>query len=64
MGLIMQYFLLVALVVGLLIGSPIASIIAVNTLFSLDIPITMGTWFASFWLTSILGSGVIKARAK
>ena len=60
----MQYFIILAVVIVFVIGSPIASILALNTLFGLEIPITLGTWFASFWLTSILGSAVIKTRVK
>lgn len=60
----MQYIIIFAIVIAFVIGSPIASILAVNTLFSLSIPITIETWFASFWLTSILGSSIIKTKVK
>ena len=60
----MQYVFMFGLVILMLIGSPIASILAVNTLFGLTIPVTIETWFASFWLTSILGSSIISTKAK
>ncbi len=60
----MQYIIMIIIVLAVIIGSPIASILSVNTLFNLAIPVTIETWFASFWLTSILGSAVIKTRAK
>ena len=60
----MQYFVIFAIVIAMVIGGPIASIEALNVLFNLSIPITIQTWLASFWLTSILGSSFVKARTK
>jgi len=62
----MGKFLFVILFVGaVVIGGPIASILALNTLFpTLAIPVTIETWFASFWLTSILGSSIVSTKAK
>ncbi len=60
----MQYILVIAVVLALIIGSPIATILALNALFSLNIEITLATWFASFWLTSLFGGSVVKATAK
>ncbi|MFZ9404031.1 MAG: hypothetical protein ACO25Q_06900 [Sediminibacterium sp.] len=60
----MQYFIIFALVIAIVIGGPIASIWSLNALFNLTIPVTIETWLASFWLTSILGSSIIKTKAK
>ena len=60
----MKYLFIIAIVLGIIIGGPIATIWALNTLFSLSIPVSIETWLASFWLTSILGSSVIKTKAK
>ena len=60
----MKYLLIIAIVLGIIIGGPIASIWALNTLFSLSIPVSIETWLASFWLTSILGSSAIKTKTK
>lgn len=60
----MQVLILALLVIGIVVGGPIATIVSLNVLFGLNIEVTMVTWLASFWLTSILGSSVIKARTK
>lgn len=60
----MKYILIIAIVLAIVIGGPIASIWSLNALFNLSIPVTLETWLASFWLTSILGSSVVKAKAK
>jgi hypothetical protein len=56
----MKYLFIIAIVLGIIIGGPIATIWALNTLFSLSIPVSIETWLASFWLTSIIGSSAIK----
>jgi hypothetical protein len=38
----------------ILVASPMASIWAINTLFSLTIPFTLQTWLAATWLTILL----------
>ena len=58
----MQYIFIVAVILALIIGGPIATILSLNTLFSLNIPIDIGTWFASFWLTSIVSSSIVKSK--
>jgi hypothetical protein len=60
----MQYIIIIVIALGLIIGGPIASIWSLNALFNLAIPVTIETWLASFWLTSILGSSIIKTKAK
>ena len=60
----MQYIIIIAIVLAIIIGGPIASILSLNALFNLAIPVTIETWLASFWLTSILGSSIIKTKAK
>ena len=50
---IMTNFLIVIFVILLVAFAPIASIEAVNLLFGTNIPITLTTWLASFWLTLV-----------
>lgn len=46
-------FVVVLAAVFIFVG-PIFSILALNTLFGLSIPVNVYTWLASFWLTMIL----------
>jgi hypothetical protein len=63
MGLIMGKILFIVLVaLAIVIGGPIATILSLNTLFGLNIDVNATTWLASFWLTSIIGSSVIKKK--
>lgn len=41
---------LIIFVAALIIGGPLATIWALNTLFSLTIPTTFWTWLATLWL--------------
>ena len=41
---------LAVLIVLLIAIGPIFTIMALNTLFPLDIPLTVGTWCAALWL--------------
>lgn len=47
---------LLVLLVGLFIGGPLITIWALNTLFSLNIPINLFTWIATCWVVFILTS--------
>lgn len=49
---------LIVLAIALLIASPIISIWALNTLFALNIPTTVATWFAVLWIQLIFGGNV------
>ena len=46
------------LVIVLILVSPIFSIWALNTLFSLAIPTNLWTWLAMFWLHVVIGGSV------
>lgn len=46
----MKQVLLLVFLVGMLILSPILTILSVNVLFGLALPLTFSTWFATFWL--------------
>lgn len=50
---IMTNFSIVIFLILLVAFAPIASIEAVNLLFGTNIPITLTTWLASFWLTLV-----------
>ena len=41
---------LILLVIALVTIGPIFTILALNTLFTLSIPITFWTWLSTFWL--------------
>lgn len=60
----MQYFLMFSIVLAMVIGGPLATIWSINTLFGLSIEVTIATWFASFWLTSLFGGAIIKTKMK
>lgn len=40
-----------AIIIALIIFGPLITIWAINLLFGLTIPMNIGTWFASFWLS-------------
>ena len=45
---------LILLVIALVVVGPIFTILALNTLFTLSIPITFWTWLSTAWLGFIL----------
>ena len=49
----------VIMILVMIIGSPFATIWAVNTLFGTGIPITLTTWLAAFWINLGFGTGKI-----
>jgi len=53
----MSYFIVLSLFVFI---CPVFSITALNTLFGLGIPLTVGTWFAMFWLHLMMASSSTK----
>lgn len=61
---ILKLVLFVAIILAVVLGGPIATIIAINTLFGLSIEVNVTTWLASFWLTSIVSGGIAKFKAK
>ena len=50
------------LVIILVLVSPIFSIWALNTLFSLAIPTNLWTWLAMFWLHVVIGGGFVSYK--
>jgi len=50
--------LLGLLVIIIVIASPLLSIWALNTLFSLSIPITIWTYLATLWLHIVIGGSI------
>ena len=47
---VLIFMLLVVAMILLVIFAPMFTIAALNTLFALNIPYTLGTWFAIVWL--------------
>jgi hypothetical protein len=45
---------LILLIITLVVAGPIFTILALNTLFTLSIPITFWTWLSTAWLGFIL----------
>ena len=57
--------LLVVLVIGVIIFTPLACIWSLNVLFPvLNIPYTFNTWIAAFFFTSLFGSGAVAKVSK
>lgn len=54
----MPVILVIALIAVFIFIGPYFSIIALNTLFGLGIEVTLGTWFAMFWIHVVLASKV------
>ncbi len=55
---IVKVIAILLLIVVLIAFGPIFSILSLNTLFKLDIPVNFGTWLAALWL------GMFVAAAK
>jgi hypothetical protein len=68
MGLIMEDVLKVLFIVGIVaaivIGAPLMTITALNTLFGLTIEFNFMTWLSAFWLSAMVGGGVYASRKK
>jgi len=54
----------IAVIVLLVIFGPLVTIYALNTLFGLGIPVTLGTWFSAFWLAAIVGGSGFRSSSK
>lgn len=55
--------LLILFLIAVLLGGPVLSILSLNVLFGLDIPITIETYGAAFWLAAIISSTTKRARS-
>lgn len=42
--------------------SPWFTILALNTLFGLSIPVTIWTWLSAFWLSALIGTSAINSN--
>lgn len=56
--------MLIVMIVALIICSPLATIWALNTLFTIGIPYTIHTWLAVLWLHMLLSPAVLQKREK
>ena len=52
---------LILILLGVFIVSPLVTIWSLNTLFSLTIPYTVATWFATVWLSLVTFGNVVSA---
>jgi hypothetical protein len=65
MGLIMlKVLFVIAVVVAIIAGGPIATILSLNTLFNLAIPVTFETWISAFWLAAVVGGTISYSKSK
>lgn len=55
---------LLVLLVGIVIAAPLATIAALNTVFSLSIAYTFWTWLSVVWLQIITFGSVVSAIGK
>ena len=52
----------IVLAVVLIVFLPLLSIWAVNTLFGTAIPFNVATWFASLWLSAVVGGKAVSSK--
>lgn len=56
--------IIITLIIGLIILSPMFTIVALNTLFGLDIAMNFWTWLSAFWLQMLLVGGYSSTKGK
>ncbi len=49
-------------IIAVVVGGPIATILALNVLFNLSIEVNTVTWLASFWLSSLVGNSFLRYK--
>ena len=49
-------------VVCVLVMLPVFSILALNTLFGLNIDVNIYTWLSAFWLTAIFTASTVRSK--
>ena len=54
-------FFIVLVLIFVLIG-PWFTMLALNTLFGLSIPVTVWTWLSAFWLSALIGTSAINSN--
>lgn len=52
--------LVIILAIAIIALGPVFTIVALNTLFNLNITLTIGTWLASLWLMFLFAGSVSK----
>jgi hypothetical protein len=55
--------LIILMIVLLIVCAPIATIVAINTLFGTSISVNLYTWMSALWLGGLVGGGA-KAASK
>jgi hypothetical protein len=60
----MKVLFIIIIVAAVLIGAPLMTITALNTLFGLTIEFNFMTWLSAFWLSAIVGGGFYASRKK
>ena len=53
-----KIFTIIAIILVAVVGTPILTILAINTLFGTAIEITALNWLAAFWLMAIVHGSV------
>ena len=56
--------IIITLIIGLIILSPMFTIVALNTLFGLGIAMNFWTWLSMFWLQMLLVGGYSSTKGK
>lgn len=51
------FIVLCLIVLAAIVCGPLVTIFALNVLFSLAIPYSLKTWFATFWLAGVITAG-------
>lgn len=60
----LKILFVLVLAIAIVVGGPIMTITALNTLFGLTIEVNFMTWLSSFWLSAMIGGGVYATRKK
>ncbi len=59
-----QFIGLAVLIVCLLFVGPVFTILSLNTLFGLTIPINIWTWLSAFWLGAVVYGSTVSNKSK
>lgn len=60
----LKFFLLFLLLVLLFVLAPVFTILSLNTVFALSIPVTFWTWLSVVWLQAVTFGGVAASIGK
>ena len=60
----MKFLFVLLVVTAVVVGAPLMTITALNTLFGLSIEVTFMTWLSAFWLSAIVGGSFYVRKSK